>query len=247
MKKILLTLVASALMAGTAWAGFGPQLLWQPEDIRNESIIVQTGKVSWAEVTQNGDQSYSTINQSGTDDKAVVKQTSSCCVAGHCGCHGGWVPIYWEDEYQNYSSIEQKNTGFHDAYVEQNGDGNKSTITQSGAKDKAYVKQLGGFNESKIAQSGLAVNDAKVFQTGDLNYSEITQKGVGSNTALVDQNGFGNLSYITQDAAVSVNSATVHQTGYNNLSNISQSGIGCHTAIVNQTNLCYTGSVPYCK
>lgn len=252
MKKVLLTLAASALMVGSAWAGT-PSVSYgnSPLDFRNESVIVQTGEVSWAKVAQIGDQSYSDIAQSGKHDTAEVKQNSNCCVTGHCGCYGGWMgtPIFTSSTYQNYSKIKQAGTGFHDAYVDQKGDGNWSSIDQSGKDDSARVTQNGGFNTSTVKQAGYGVNNATVTQNGDLNISEITQNN-GINTALVDQSGFGNKSLISQGGnfgGFGVNTASVSQVGYNNLSDITQSGCGSHTAIVSQTNTCFTGSVDYCK
>jgi len=252
MKKMLLAVASVAILASSAWAGT-PSVTygnyWQPTDYRNESYIVQTGQVSWASVTQTGDQNYSKIDQSGSNDKATVIQNSECCFHGHCGCGPSWagMPIYTSSDYQNYSKITQHGSGFHDAYVKQNGDGNKSTIDQSGAKDTAKVYQDGGFNTSEITQWGTGVNSALVNQDGDLNFSTIKQ-GNGQNTAMVDQDGFGNYSKICQDSYghSSVNLATVCQVGYMNYSDISQTGYGCHTATVSQTNNCFTGSAVYC-
>ena len=249
MKRVLLAIASVAIMASSAMAFTGP--VWQPIDFRNESYIVQTGQVSWASVTQFGDQSYSTISQKGNHDTATVIQTSDCCFTGGCGCGSSWagIPIFTEASYQNYSKINQFGAGFHDAYVYQKGDGNKSDILQSGNKDSAKVVQDGGFNYSDIDQKGWGMNKAEVTQVGDLNSSYIDQNS-GLNTALVNQVGYGNLSTIEQGASCGFggsNLAVVSQIGYLNCSDIIQSGGGNHTAYVNQTNLCFTGSVPYCK
>jgi hypothetical protein len=248
---MLLAAAAVVIMAGSAHATT-PEIeygnYWQPTDYRNESFIVQTGQVSWASVTQTGDQNYSTINQSGTSDTATVIQNSECCVQGSCHCGPSWAgyPIYTSSDYQNYSKITQSGSGFHDAYVKQDGDGNKSTIDQKGLYDTAKVYQDGGFNTSEIAQSGTGVNNAIVDQDGDLNKSYITQ-GSGINTACVDQDGFGNYSKVNQGGtAASVNLASVNQVGYMNSSDISQTGCGLHTATVSQTNNCFSASAKYC-
>lgn len=250
MKKVLLTIASLAIMATSAMAFPGPGPIWQPTDFRNESYIVQTGTVSWASVTQYGDQSYSTISQKGFNDTATVVQNSDCCFTGGCGCGGSWLgfPIFTETQYQNFSSIKQFGAGFHDAYVNQKGDGNQSWIEQSGNKDSAKVVQNGGFNYSDIEQKGFGVNKAEVTQIGDLNASYIDQNN-GVNTALVNQNGFMNYSNIDQGGfcGAGFNMAVVSQFGYMNYSDIAQSGNGCHTAYVNQTNTCFTGSIPYCK
>jgi hypothetical protein len=249
MKRVLLAIASVAIMASSAWAFPGP--IWQPTDFRNESYIVQTGQVSWASVTQFGDQSYSDISQKGTHDKATVIQTSDCCFTGGCGCGSSWagIPIFTEAAYQNYSKINQFGAGFHDAYVSQDGDGNKSFIDQSGKKDTAKVIQDGGFNYSEIDQKGWGMNKAEVTQIGDLNTSYVDQNS-GLNTALVTQVGYGNLSNIEQGGYCGFggsNLAIVSQVGYQNFSDIMQSGGGNHTALVSQTNMCFTNSVPYCK
>lgn len=253
MKRVLLAIASVAILASSAWAGGGYPGggSWIPTDFRNESFIVQTGQVSWAMVTQFGDQSYSDIKQTGSNDKATVIQSSDCCFTGACGCGGSWtgIPVFVGSEYQNYSKIYQHGSGFHDAYVNQKGDGNESMIDQSGLKDSAKVVQDGGFNYSDIEQKGWGQNKAEVTQIGDLNTSLIDQNG-GINTALVNQNGFGNYSNIDQSAGCGFggyNLANVCQIGYLNYSDIMQSGGGNHTAMVSQTNTCFTNSVPYCK
>lgn len=254
MKKFLLLLVAIILMAGTAYAS-APIIIpgnpFQPIDPRNESYITQTGTLSWAMVTQYGDQSKSLIYQATQwgSDKAVVTQGSPCC--GFHACYGcgffGWleIPLFTEAAYQNLSKITQTGFGWHDAYVNQYGDGNKSTISQTGANDLAMVNQIGSFNESVITQTGYGIDKAYVSQVGDLNKSYIYQAD-GVNTANVAQNGFGNVSAIYQNSYFGVNTALVNQLGYMNLSMIYQASCGFHTAIVNQTNFCYSAKVASC-
>ena len=252
MKKILLMLMALMLIAGTAYAGGGyggwydgpvviPGNPFQPVNPRNESYIVQKGHLSWAMVLQSGDQSKSMIYQDthfGTD-KAVVVQHSRCCSFG-------WFPLFTDKAHQNISKIKQTGSGWHDAYVNQNGDGNKSKIRQSSTVAKADVRQKGGFNESVIDQYGCGINQAYVRQMGDLNKSYILQ-GSGLNTARVNQHGFGNVSAVFQDGFLANNTALVNQGGYMNLSKVYQGGNGTHTAIVNQLNNCFNATVAYCS
>jgi len=252
MKKILLLLVAIMLMAGTVYAGGGnggdwytdpviiPGNPFQPLNPRNESYITQKGQFSWAMVTQMGDESKSVIYQDTRygKDTATVLQKSDCCYLF-------WFPLYTQKAYQNFSKIKQTGFGWHDAFVYQDGDGNKSNIRQSGKMDKAEVKQEGGFNESVIEQSGYDINKAYVTQIGDMNSSYIKQCA-GIDTATVTQNGFGNVSAIYQDGYCAINTALVNQSGYLNLSKIYQGSNGMHTAIVTQLNDCFTAKVQYC-
>ncbi|BEQ16008.1 hypothetical protein [Desulfoferula mesophila] len=268
MKKILLGLLGVCLLSSVAMAG-GIDIVNQPYDFRNQSYITQSGDFSWAMVNQYGDQSVSTISQTGTFDKAYVSQSSNCCfkVVKSWGGHHNWfnnyklVALFTGDFWQNASYISQSGRGFHDAYVNQNGDGNWSVVVQKGKKDGAHVTQNGNFNLSQIKQDGWGVNNALVDQSGDGNVSFIDQTGGGVNLAMVDQHGYGNFSDINQggnkfslyggfhcpiNGGSGINTAVVNQLGYMNYSEITQTGRGTHTAFVNQANFCYTASLPGC-
>ncbi|KMY68943.1 hypothetical protein AAU61_05095 [Desulfocarbo indianensis] len=277
MKRILfgLSLLAVLLMAGTAFAntanywqpwkvvvGAAETYVWQPFNARNESMIEQTGAFSTAFVTQLNDQSFSWIDQ-GTDfgsDLASVYQNSPCCYLSYTAFQftAPYVkslnfPMFTEDYYQNTSLIYQNDGHYgysaHAAYVYQWGDGNWSSIWQTGTNDTAGVTQSGSFNASFIRQDGYGVNVASVTQIGDLNYNDILQDG-GINNAQVYQGGFGNFSLVSQtDGFCSLggyNNAVVNQIGYMNDSVIIQAGGGVHSAYVTQANNCFTASLPTC-
>jgi hypothetical protein len=113
--------------------------------------------------------------------------------------------------------------GENDANVYQNGNGNLSTIHQSGAMgflnfgygNSATVSQMGNSNESDIKQAGDR-NIGIVHQYGKMNYAK-QDVGVGwaeDNFAMANQRGYKNTSY--QKQRNDNNSAMVFQRGHGN-------------------------------
>lgn len=156
----------------------------------NHSTIIQTGKNSDADVTQEG-ANLSYINQygnGGARNSAVVSQDGTFL------------------------------DGLNEAYTFQNGKGNSSTITQTDYKNKADVNQDGDHNTSTVTQEFAGKNKADVDQWGNNNTSDVTQKGSISyfsyNKAKILQCGYENDDRSMQDGYLQ--KTCVVQVGNNN-------------------------------
>ena len=156
---------------------------------------MQTGLNNEANVLQAGIGATSTVDQSGRNDFAYVDQLvgsdGSASTINQIGAGG--------DRSENTARVIQSGAmgestitqgGFNSlAELEQSGDGNLSTILQTGTVDGfgniADVLQSGADNVSTVTQVG-SLNVASVTQTSDLNVSNVSQTGIG-NTATVTQ------------------------------------------------------------
>ncbi len=167
--------------------------------VANHSTIIQTGKNSDADVTQEG-VNLSYINQKGTGgarNSAVVSQDGT---------------------YMD---------GLNEAYTFQNGKGNSSTITQTDYKNKADVNQDGDHNTSFVTQEFAGKNKADVDQWGNNNNSDVKQKGTISyfsrNNAKILQCGYENTDRSMQDGYKQ--KTWVTQVGNNNRVGQDQYGV----------------------
>ena len=191
-----------------------------------------------ANVQQYGDQNDSLVDQSSYTGTVNVTQTTV----------GGINATSPRDRFgdtvrSNFSRVTQSNTGETVATLTQDGQLNRSDISQSNASGmaEATVDQDGIFNNSDIVQTAAAT--ANVTQAGDYgdNDSMVDQSADGA-MATVTQNGDStaptyfpsNQSSITQASAAT---ADVEQTGQQNLSDIMQdAGAAGALATVRQTN-----------
>jgi len=101
----------------------------------------------------------------------------------------------------------------NDATVDQTGNDNQATATQSGSDNDAEIEQVGNDNDGTITQNNLN-NSGTILQTGD------------NNTATSDQDGEKNDGFILQgwdDKSVTDgNEVSLTQSGYANRSDVFQ-------------------------
>ena len=111
------------------------------------------------------------------------------------------------------------------AYIEQIGDTNRATISQT--SDNAYgrVVQQGNENRAQIRQEGSATSYADARQTGNRNIASVLQNGGGQNVAYTLQTGSDNVLAVRQTADGGLhNGAIASQQGERNLLSLTQEG-----------------------
>ncbi|SHF32839.1 Curlin associated repeat-containing protein [Fodinibius roseus] len=182
------------------------------DQIGSGNVLGAYGNYSGTAYQKNGtgifssDKNELSLTQVGTDHKAGVWQEhhAEADIVQLGGIFGGNNKA---DVKQTGSPEEDINTaeifqlgGDLVADINQNGEGNSSTVNSSGFHGKAWTTQTGTDHTSAINQTG------------------------SWNTADVSQSSIGNSSTITQGG--SHHSAGVTQSGNNNSSTVNQSGAG---------------------
>lgn len=128
--------------------------------------------------------------------------------------NGAYINIYGKSNYafiNQSSSLELGNT----ASINQNGNNNKSLITQGGEGNNANIDQYGNSNLAIIAQSGYG-NDGSILQEGNENKAILSQSG-DSLEGSISQTGNGNLAYIVDSGNVSMSGYDINQSGQSSL------------------------------
>ncbi|MFK5878910.1 MAG: hypothetical protein QM478_05380 [Flavobacteriaceae bacterium] len=196
--------------------GMGPFGAVPGED--NVSEITQVGTTNNAKVNQDGNGNFSNVDQDGTSNDANIMQMggnndSDINQDGH-----DHLAVVDQDGIDNKSFITQEDkvtSGGNEAYVNQSGKGNYSTIYQQ-KNQLANVDQSGKYNVSIVNQTGHA-NVTDIDQVGGvlggLNFSNVNQ-----------HNAIGNYAKVAQDGLL--NNSDVDQTGKLNNANINQDGGG---------------------
>lgn len=111
------------------------------------------------------------------------------------------------------------------AYIDQIGDGNSASVTQTARVAYAKVEQDGSGNSVVLSQNGTGKAYADVKQKGSDNFVAVQQAGSGQNVVYLNQNGSSNWAWANQNAAGAVhNGARMTQTGNNNDMALTQSG-----------------------
>jgi hypothetical protein len=111
------------------------------------------------------------------------------------------------------------------AYIDQIGEGNSASVTQTARVAYAKVDQDGSGNSVILSQNGTGKAYADVKQKGSDNFAAVQQSGSGQNVAYLNQNGSSNWALANQNAAGAVhNGARMTQTGNNNDMALTQSG-----------------------
>ena len=111
------------------------------------------------------------------------------------------------------------------AYIDQIGDGNSASVTQTARVAYAKVDQDGSGNAVILSQNGTGKAYADVKQKGSDSFAAVQQAGSGQNVVYLSQNGSSNWAWANQNAAGAVhNGARMTQTGNNNDMALTQSG-----------------------
>jgi len=161
--------------------------------------VIQTGDTNTAFINQAdvggpAEQNNAYIEQNGDDNQSAIRQLSSNNIADS----------YQEGSLNESYIVQRAGSGLgHYAESAQYGTENYSEIDQGSlgttTNHEAYLEQDGDYNKSYITQNGSTGNFiADVTQYSDNNYSEVVQTGVNDGTATVMQNGNGNFAYSYQ-------------------------------------------------
>ncbi len=131
----------------------------------------------------------------------------------------------------NFTSISQSNAN-NDADVISDGTNNDLTIEQNGDGVQRIDAQIAGSDHTAaIAQSGIGENEASLIQNGAFNQARIAQNNPGGAVNLLNllQSGVNNVADLEQDGAG--NAIDLSQTGDDNAAAIRQLGDGFAIAI----------------
>ena len=124
------------------------------------------------------------------------------------------------------TQVNAPSTGpFDGVFVEQIGDNNSGSFSQSNAEQNAEVVQDGDDNTVQVSQFGDGDHFAGIDQTGNDNLSSVTQAGSAQNVALLTQTGDANTILLSQnDSGLAGSGAAISQTGSGNLATLIQDG-----------------------
>lgn len=179
----------------------------------NRAMVIQTGNVNGniansgqlnaVEVRQSGSQNQSRSMQEGDRNQAITLQGQE-----DASSSGNWSRIRQgraQNAEDNYGMVMQDGMNNrahlvqvydnHDAWIQQDGEGNHSEVNQDGATNGsmghiAFVDQIGDHNKSVVDQDGSMTNEVVVEQHGNNNYGKQVQ-GASTNghLATINQGG----------------------------------------------------------
>ncbi len=111
------------------------------------------------------------------------------------------------------------------AYINQVGEGNSASISQSATNAYGRIRQAGSRNTAVASQHGSGSAYLEVNQAGDLNSAAVSQDGPGENVLYLSQSGSSNVANASQygDGPVH-NGAHMVQAGFGNVMELGQSG-----------------------
>jgi len=134
------------------------------------------------------------------------------------------------------TQVNAPNTGpFDGVFVEQIGDGNAATFSQSASDQNAELRQDGNDNTTDVTQTGDGAHFAGIEQTGNDNITGVSQSGSAQNVAVLSQTGDANTALLSQnDNGLSGSGAAITQNGSGNLATLTQDGSG-NQAVLAQT------------
>jgi hypothetical protein len=127
--------------------------------------------------------------------------------------------------------IERPNNS-RGAFIDQVGDANTATITQTTSDQYARIGQSGGANTATIAQGGTGAHYATADQIGDGNALSLSQSGVGVQVAILKQDGSGNAMMLGQNGGALSSGLFAAQTGDYNRMTLTQSGDSNQAALI---------------
>jgi hypothetical protein len=110
------------------------------------------------------------------------------------------------------------------AFVEQVGDANRATITQTRSTQYARIAQTGDRNTASAAQGGSGAHYASIAQEGDANVAALTQSGAGAQVAYLTQNGSANSMSVNQHGGLTSSGVAAMQLGDRNAMSLTQNG-----------------------
>ena len=122
------------------------------------------------------------------------------------------------------------------AFVEQVGDANRATISQTRNTQYARIAQTGDRNTASSDQGGSGAHYASISQEGDANVAALTQSGAGAQVAYLTQNGSGNSMSVDQHGGLTSSGVAAMQLGDRNAMSLTQNGEN------NMARLTQTGS-----
>jgi hypothetical protein len=134
------------------------------------------------------------------------------------------------------------------AFIDQIGDANKATISQTRNTQYARIDQTGDRNKATAGQSGIGAHYAAIDQKGDDNTATLNQSGTGTQVAYLAQDGLSNVVTVTQNGGLTTsgvqamqlgdrNAMALTQNGENNMARLSQAGSdNAMTAVQNGNN-----------
>lgn len=110
------------------------------------------------------------------------------------------------------------------AFIEQVGDANRATITQTRNTQYARIAQTGDRNTATAAQSGTGAHYAAVAQEGSDNTASLIQSGAGAQVAYLTQDGSANVMTIKQNGGLTTSGVAAMQLGDRNTMSLTQNG-----------------------
>lgn len=124
------------------------------------------------------------------------------------------------------TQVSAPNTGpFDGVFVEQIGNDNSGSFSQSNAQQNAEVTQDGDDNTVQVSQFGDGDHFAGIDQTGANNLASVTQGGSAQNVAVLTQTGDANTILLSQnDNGLTGSGAGIAQNGTGNLATLIQDG-----------------------
>ena len=223
---------------------------------KNNSVVLQGRNASNGDVTvsqEGGENDSFYSSRDSTDNDAFITQTgvrNSSNVVQNFQNGGALATVNQTNTAggaTNNADISQTSTGYAppppdefalgaDASITQDGEGNNSSITQTGfanipaEANEAINAQFGDDNNSSINQTGV-IGYANVLQTGNENDSTVSQSGAGS-SATVTQNQDNSRSVVTQNSGAT---ATVSQTRTQELFPLLRNGGSSNNSEILQT------------
>lgn len=121
------------------------------------------------------------------------------------------------------------------AFIDQVGDVNDATITQTSNTQYARIAQTGDRNTASVRQSGSGAHYSVIVQDGSDNTAALTQSGAGAQVAYLTQDGVANQMTIKQNGGLTTsgvealqlgdrNTVSLTQNGENNMARLTQNG-----------------------
>ncbi|MEO3989080.1 hypothetical protein [Pseudocitrobacter cyperus] len=221
----------------------GSSTLIYQEGGNNSLSTLQTAKDSLLYIRQSGGKnntigtglldnkggaSGNTFTQSGSDNQMVINQDQSdnhIYSPGQSGTHNKAV-IYQKGKNDLTANLSGN---YNEAYISQNGQGNKADVNQSGGFNDLNLKQKGHYNTADLTQTGGG------FYNGHNDRGSGGSNNSGGNVMDVTQLGFNNDATVNQNG--SSNTITLAQNSSNGIATIDQSGGTSRNTVTANTNV----------
>jgi len=112
----------------------------------------------------------------------------------------------------------------HGAFIDQIGDVNNATITQTRNTQYARIAQTGDRNAASANQSGSGAHYGAIVQDGSDNTAALTQSGAGAQVAYLSQDGSANQMTVQQNGGLTISGVEAMQIGDRNTMSLTQNG-----------------------